>query len=118
MKNKTTALKKQIKHKFKKALKVQEEILASKKMMSGSLIKRYLGTKECKRTSHAFYLSILKNGKRKLIYVSKDEVKSVKAQVMEWKKYKHNLKKWRELMEFIKQDLEQFGKIQNQLGQE
>ncbi|MCG2736061.1 MAG: hypothetical protein ABIH09_04560 [Candidatus Omnitrophota bacterium] len=116
-KKKSVVLKKQINCKFEKLTKLREEMLSSKRMISGSLIKRYLGTKEHKRTSPAFYLSILKNGKRKLEYISKSEVKTAQAQVMEWKKYKHNLKRWSELTNFIRQDLKQLSKIQDQQRQ-
>lgn len=114
-KKKVVLLKKQINCKFEESNKLQEEMLLPKKMIAGSLIKRYLGTKNHKRTSHAFYLAMVKNGVNKLEYVSKTKVELIRTQTMEWKKYKHDLKRWRELMDSIRQDFKQLGELQDQL---
>ncbi len=116
-KKKITILKKQINYKFEEANKLQEEMLLPKKMIAASLIKRYLGTKKHKRTSPAFYLAMSKNGVNKLEYISKSKVKIIKTQTMEWKKYKYDLKRWRELMDSIRQDFKQLGELQDQLRQ-
>ncbi len=114
---KTTKLRKQINFQFEKLAKLQAEMLSSKEMIAASLIKRYLGTKEQKRVSPAFYLSVFKNGRTTLKHVSKRNVELVKIQVMAWKKYREDLKRWRKLTQIIWQDLKQLGKMQNQLEQ-
>ena len=110
---KAAKLRKQIKFQLKKAGKLQAEMLSPKEMISGSLIKRYLGTKEQKRISPAFYLSGFKNGRTTLKHVSKRDVESVKIQVIAWKKYREDLKRWRNLTQIIWQDLKQLGKTQD-----
>lgn len=117
MKNKILELQKQINLKSEELAVLQKEMLSAKKMIGASLIKRHLGTKNQKRTSHAFYLSSSIDGKTKLRYVSKHKVPLVKIQVAEWRKYQQELKRWSRLTESIWQDLKQLGKIQNQLGQ-
>lgn len=120
MKNteKIEELKKELKGKFEGLSKLQREILSVKKMIAASLIKRHLGTKEHKRKSHAFYLSVSKNGKTKLKYVSLSEVKLVETQVMEWKNYQQRSKQWRALTKVIWRGLKQLGKIQTQWEQQ
>ena len=114
---KTTKLRKQINFQFEKLAKLHAEMLSPKEMIAASLIKRYLGTKEQKRVSPAFYLSLLKNGQTTLKHVSKHNVELVKIQVMTWKKYREDLKRWRKLTRIIWQDLKQLGKMQDQLEQ-
>ena len=114
---KTAKLRKQINLQLKKTAKLQAEMLSPKEMIAGSLIKRYLGTKEHKRVSPAFYLSGFKNGRTTLKHVSKRDVELVKTQVIAWKKHRQDLKKWRQLTQRIWEDLKQLGKAQDQLEQ-
>ena len=116
MKNKE-ALKKskeELKEKWKQLCTLQREMLCAKKMIAASLIKRHLGTKEHKRKSYAFYLSVAKHGKTQLKYVALSEVKSVETQVREWKNYQQRLKQWRALTQVIWRGLKQLGKMYNQ----
>ena len=114
---KAAKLRKQIKFQLKKAAKLQAEMLPPKEMIAGSLIKRYLGTKENKRVSPAFYLSGFKNGKTTLKHVSKRDVETVKIQVLAWRKYRQDLKRWQQLTRIIWEDLKQLGKAQDQMEQ-
>jgi hypothetical protein len=111
-----TALKKKIKQNFTELVNLQEEILQPRQMISASLIERYLGTKEHKRTSPAFYLSFSQNGKTKLQYVPKNKLKTMRTQAVEWKRYQQALRQWRQLSRRIWQDFKQLGKLQDQLG--
>ena len=116
-KQKAAKLRKQIKFQLKKAAKLQAEMLSPKEMIAGSLIKRYLGTKEHKRVSPAFYLSGFKNGRTTLKHISNRDVETVRNQVLAWKKYRQDLKRWRNLTQIIWQDLKQLGKMQDELEQ-
>jgi len=103
-KQKITKLRKQINSQFEKLTKLQAEMLSPKEMIAACLIKRYLGTKEQKRVSPAFYLSVFKNGRTILKHVSKRDVELVKVRVMAWKKYREDLKRWQKLTQAIRQD--------------
>ena len=112
---KVIQLRKQINFQFKKLTELQTEMLSPKEMITASLIRRYLGTKEQKRVSPAFYISVFKNGRTILKHVSKRNLKLVENQVMVWKKYRQDLKRWQNLTRIIWQDLKQLGKMQDQL---
>lgn len=116
MNNKKTiaVLKKKIKQDFTELINLQEEILLPRQMISASLIERYLGTKEHKRRSPAFYLSFSQNGKTKLEYVPKNRLKKIKTQAVEWKRYQRGLRRWRQVSKSIWQDFKQLGKLQDQ----
>ena len=114
---KTTKLRKQINCHLEELAKLQEEILQPRKMIAASLIKRYLGTKKQKRVSYAFYLSVFKNGRTELRYISKNNVEEIRTQVIAWKRHQEALRGWRKLTEVIGQNLKQLGKMQDQLEQ-
>ena len=111
----TAALKKKIKQTFTELADLHHEILSPRQMISASLIERYLGTKEHKRTSAAFYLSFCQNGKTKLKYVPKGRLKTISAQAAQWKRYQQALRRWMQLSNDIWQDFKQLGKLQDQL---
>ncbi len=110
------ALKKNIKQNFTELINLHEEILSPGQMISASLIERYLGTKEHKRTSAAFYLSFCQNGKTKLKYVPRSRLKTIRTQAVRWKRHQQALRRWRQLSKDIWQDFKQLGKLQDQLG--
>ena len=110
-----TALKRKIKQNFTELVNLQEKILLPRQMISASLIERYLGTKEHKRISPAFYLSFSQNGKTKLKYVPRNRLKTMRTQAVEWKRYQQALRRWRQLSKSIWQNFKQLGKLQDQL---
>lgn len=107
-----------IKTKLDTLSKLQEQLLEPKEMIGASLIKRYLGTKEQKRSSYAFYLSTSKNGQTRLRHVSKNKVKLIQANVLAWKIYQQKLKDWKRITRSLNQDFRELGNIQDQVKQE
>jgi len=92
-KQKITKLRKQINSQFEKLTKLQAEMLSPKEMIAACLIKRYLGTKEQKRVSPAFYLSVFKNGRTILKHVSKRDCRISKGSSYGMEKISRGLKK-------------------------
>lgn len=117
-KEKHKELTKEIKTKLDTLSNLQEQLLEPKEMIGASLIKRYLGTKEQKRLSYAFYLSTSQNRQTKLQHVSKNKVELVQANVLHWKVYQQQLKEWKRITKSLNQDFKELGNIQDQLKQE
>jgi hypothetical protein len=83
-------------------------------MIAASLLERHLGSTDQKRASAAFYLSFVEKGQTKLVYVCRDRLDAVRAQVDAWREYRASVRRWRELSAQIYQLLRELGQAQAQ----
>ena len=81
-------------------------------MIRGSLIERHLGTHKQKRSSSAFYLSYVDRGRTQLVYVRKENLERVGAQVTAWQDYRAGVRRWRQLSGAIVKLLGKLGEAQ------
>ena len=95
-------------------LAVQKDLLRRRQMIAASLVERHLGSTEEKRSSSAFYLSFLEEGRTRLVYVPRDRLDAVRAQVEAWREYRAGVRRWRELSLAIYRLWRELGQAQAQ----
>jgi hypothetical protein len=91
---------------------VQQKLLKPRRMIAASLIQRHLGTSEHKRASTAFYLSCARQGRTRLVHVSKDRVDAVRCGVQQWRAYRAGLRRWRKVSSQMADLLRELGEVQ------
>jgi len=98
-------------------LKVQRDRLEASAlhrriMIDACLIERFLGTKEKKRTTPAYYLSRKIGGKTRLIYIPREEVGKLKKRTDKWREYALLMKRINLLSQRIIALFRRLGKVQ------
>ena len=85
-------------------------LLRRRRMVRASLIERHLGTSGRKRAAAAFYLSWAEGGRTRLVYVPREQVAAVQAQVEARREH-------RRLVRRLRQAAGQLAAVAEQLGQ-
>jgi hypothetical protein len=73
---------------------IEKRLFERRRMVRASFLVRYLGTKQAKRRTPAYYLSFRKEGRTVLKYVPSWERASVKARAEAWGEYVRLVAEW------------------------
>ena len=109
---KASRIRKEISLLRKERMGLENSVLRHRRMIDACLIERYLGTREKKRTTPAFYLSQKTEGKTDLKYVRKEEVSKVKRKTEAWREYSLLIQRIVSLNRRIERFLRELGKSQ------
>jgi hypothetical protein len=105
-------LRQEIRRLLERRNRLEDEFLRPVRMMAASLIERHLGTSDEKRASCAFYLSVVAEGKTRLIHVPKPDLEKVQEEVKAWRTYRAALRQWSEATREIGRLLKRLGAAQ------
>ena len=111
-KQKAIRIRKEISLLWKERMGLENSILRPQRMIDACLIERYLGTREKKRKTPAFYLSQKIEGKTNLEYIKKTEVAKVKKKTEAWREYSLLMQRIVSLNRRIERLLRELGKSQ------
>jgi hypothetical protein len=93
--------------------RIEERLLRRRHMLRASLIERYLGTSEQKRTTPAYYLSFLHEGKTILKYVRQGRLLTIEPKTRAWSEYGRLLAEWVKITRRLEATWRALGKAQS-----
>jgi hypothetical protein len=86
-----------------------------RQMVRASFLVRYLGTKQAKRRTPAYYLSFRKGGRTVLKYVPSRQRESVKARAEAWGEYVRLVAEWVRISREIEKGWRALGEAQAEI---
>lgn len=91
---------------------IEKRLFERRRMVRASFLVRYLGTKQAKRRTPAYYLSFRKEDRTVLKYVPSRERASVKARAEAWGEYVRLVSEWVRVCREIEKGWRALGEAQ------
>lgn len=113
---KASRLRQEISHLIDRRNGIEKRLFERRRMLRASFLVRYLGTKEAKRHSPAYYLSFRKEGKTVLRYVPSKERASVKARAEAWGEYVRLVAEWVRISRQLEKSWRTLGEAQAEIA--
>jgi hypothetical protein len=91
---------------------LEKRLMRRRRMIRASFIERFLGTRESKRQTPAYYLSYREQGKTVLEHVGAERREEVRAQAREWSEFSGLVADWVKVVRELEKRWRELGEAQ------